>query len=536
MITQYGTPLILYSTHPQAVLQHTMLQETLAAYAQKRAKSASLPSGSAPFTSSAAFKLRPQAEAPLAKDWSHHLSIQGRGRSTSTLKKASKIASQAQLLSLGTARPASEFYPWEAMTMTTKVQGLIANGAACQPISTSCVKGESSFDLGAALNYGYAAGSPQMVRFITEHVEMIHSPPYQDWESCLTCSTTSAIDILFRVLCDRGDWIITEEYTYPGTMEAARMLGLNILTIAMDDQGLLPEDLDRKLRSWSSDSNKPSVLYTIPSGQNPTGATQSTERRKEIYAVAEYHDLLIVEDDPYYFIQLENTSNLSNGDGPLSQSDLYLRYLLPSYLSMDDSGRVLRLETSSKILAPGLRCGWLSGCTQLVSKFIGMSELTTVAPAGTSQVMLYKLLDETWGHQGLITWLDDLSARYRHRLEIMISSCERYLPLSICRWSAPKSGMFLWIQLDWTRHASIRLRGSSDCANPEVMLEVEEKVHQACIQHGVQVSKGSWFQPGLPSSSKLFFRITFAAALESDLERAIERFSRALCNEFAILT
>lgn len=511
-----------------------MLHETIAAYAKKRSESAPLPTGSAPYTSSTFFKLQAQAENPRSKDWTHRLSMLGKNQSTSTLKEASKNATEAKLLSLGTARPAPEFYPWESMTMSLCTSDTTSRESQDQVTTTSCAKGESNFDLGTALNYGCAAGSPQMVRFITEHVEMIHNPPYQDWQTCLTCSTTSAIDILLRVHCDPGDCIVMEEYSYPGTIESAKRMGLNILSVAMDEEGLLPGDLDSKLCNWNSQSRKPSVLYTIPTGQNPTGVTQPTRRRRQIYTIAEEHDLLIIEDDPYHFIQLQESSNMLHGGGSSSRLDQYLKHLLPSYLSMDTSGRVLRLDTTSKILAPGLRCGWMTGCAQLVSKFVSMTELSMVAPSGPSQVMLYKLLDQTWGHEGTITWLDDLSARYRRRLQLMISACEEYLPTDICSWSVPDAGMFLWIQVDWSCHAIAMAKGDNGCRHPETLFEVEDSIYEACMQHGVQISKGSWFAPARISSPKLFFRITFAAAAESDVVEAVARFGRALHREFEL--
>jgi aromatic amino acid aminotransferase I len=268
----------------------------------------------------------------------------------------------------------------------------------------SCERGESSYDLDIALNYGGAVGSPQVLRFITEHVEMIHRPVYDDWETCLTCGTTSAIEIVLRMLCNSGDCILAEAYTYSGAIEVAKALGLNILGMEMDDLGLLPEDLDSKLRSWDvARGPKPSVLYTIPSGQNPTGTTQTTQRRKAIYRVAELHGQIIIEDDPYYFIQLgESGAEIMDAEGLPTSPQEYLDHLPVSYLSMDSAGRVLRLDSTSKILAPGLRLGWMTGCSQLVEKFLSYTEFSTVSPSGPSQVMLYKLLDETWGHEGLI--------------------------------------------------------------------------------------------------------------------------------------
>ena len=395
-----------------------------------------------------------------------------------------------------------------------------------ETVAMSCTKGEQDYDLAVALNYGYAAGSPQLLRFVTEHMELIHDPPYDEWASCLTCSTTSGIEILFRMLCNRGEWILAEEYTYSGTLEGVKPLGLHVQGVKMDEDGLLPDDLEFILQTWDpARGPKPFVLYTIPSGQNPTGITQTIERRKAVYHVAQRHDLCIIEDDPYYLLQLGDDMCHVGMDWPAQKAPAeYVRSLTPSYLSLDVSGRVLRLDTMSKILAPGLRCGWLTGCFELVSKFLNHTEFSTVAPSGPAQVMLHKLLDETWGHLGFIRWLSYLSQEYRQRRDVMIGACIRHLPPEICSWSKPGTGMFLWIRVDSSRHPKGRER----------LFNVEERIYLRAKSHGVQVSKGSWFATGDNVSVDVRFRLTFAAAPVYCLELAIQRFGDALRAEFML--
>lgn len=89
------------------------------------------------------------------------------------------------------------------------------------------------------------------------------------------------------------------------TIEAARTLRLKLLGVDMDDDGLVPEILDSKLRNWDTVLGpEPKILYAVLSGQKPTGTTQTLLRRKAVYDITEQHDILIIEDDPYYFIQL----------------------------------------------------------------------------------------------------------------------------------------------------------------------------------------------------------------------------------------
>ncbi|KAI9668282.1 MAG: Aromatic/aminoadipate aminotransferase 1 [Bathelium mastoideum] len=397
-------------------------------------------------------------------------------------------------------------------------------------LSMPCITGESAYDLSLALNYGYAAGSPQVLRFITEHVELIHKPPYRDWESCLTCGTTSAINIALQMFCDPGDWILVEEYTYSGTIDAAKAQNLNILGLKMDEFGLSPEDLDLKLSTWDiARGKKPFILYTVPSGHNPTGITQSRSRRNALYQVAEKHDLYIIEDDPYYFLQLgfDGSAEVDT----LKPTNHYLQQLPTSYLSLDVSGRVMRLDATSKILAPGLRCGWLTASSQVVQKFIVHTENSTQSTSGPSQVMLYKLLDEAWGHEGFLTWLRHLSMQYSHRRDILTQACEQYLPTNICSWTVPSEGMFLWIRFDVHEHPAVRLRDFVGYGT-SVQLDIEHKIYSNAKEKGVLVSKGSWFAAEKGQSQDTYFRITFAAASAGDLNEAVKRFGAAVREEF----
>lgn len=472
---------------------------------------------------------------PCAKRWDHHLSVESLARTNSTLKASSRMTGPEHTISLGTARPDSQYYPWEALDIHNSIATVREGAVDIDPAAKmSCTKGEEAYNLAAALTYGASAGSPQLLRFITEHVELNHRPPYADWECSLTCSTTSALEIVFRMLCNRGDNVLTEEFTYSGALEAAKPLALNLIPIEMDSDGLIPDRLDSLLRDWNcAAGRKPSVLYTIPTGQNPTGVTQPATRRKAIYEVAERHDLILVEDDPYYFLCLSMDPYEGGiGKRAVLTADAFMGRLMPSYVSLDVSGRVLRLDTVSKILAPGLRCGWISGCSQLIEKFLNHTEFSTTSPSGPSQILLHKLLVDSWGHACFINWLMYLSMQYSRRLCTTIEACKRYLPGELCRWNTPTFGMFVWIEIDWRKHPLAGMTSEPEKAD-DSFLEIEDKLYQTAKQNGVQVSKGSWFAAETHARPLMNFRITFAAApREEQLEQAVARFGRAIREEF----
>lgn len=462
-----------------------------------------------------------------SKRWDYRLSDESLTQGVSPLKDSAKTVNPSATIPLGTGRPTSLYYPWQSLTMTGTKETCQTQESKLSNMMT-CNNGETAFDLSCALNYAEPSGWSQLVTSFREITSLIHNPCYQDWDTTLTCGSTSAIDIILRMFCNRGDWILTETFTYPGTLMASRAQGLKTQGIEMDEDGLVPEDLDRKLHYWdTSRGRKPFVLYTIPSGHNPTGITQSTARKKAIYQTAEQHDLLILEDDPYFFLRLSETSELLNTYLSSSISGKFMDSLPTSYLSLDTSGRVIRVESTSKIFAPGLRCGWLSASRQVVDIFNNFAEVGPSSPSGPSQVMLYKLLVEKWGQEGFANWLNYLSGEYKLRRDAMITACEKYLPKDICTWKTPTHGMFLWITVNLETQADFAEKNKVRCH------ALEDNIHRRAECNGVLVARGSWFNVE-NYMDKVFFRMTFVAtASQNDLERGVEHFGRAVIDEFA---
>jgi aromatic amino acid aminotransferase I len=230
---------------------------------------------------------------------------------------------------------------------------------------------------------------------------------------------------------------------------------------------------------------------------------------------------------------------------PPANHEEFVKSLIPSYLSIDVDGRVLRVESFSKVLAPGSRTGWVVGSEQVIERFLRNTEVSAQHPSGISQLMLFKLLDEHWGHLGYFDWLINLRMQYTNRRNIMVQACEKHLPQEIASWIAPAAGMFVssnpcctltenntkmslqhWIQIDWEKHPELTSGKTRD--------SIEEALFHAAINNGVLVSRGSWFKAAGASEDKLFFRATFAAASEENITEAIKRFGDALRVEFKL--
>jgi aromatic amino acid aminotransferase I len=357
------------------------------------------------------------------------------------------------LISLGGGLPLAENFPIEEISVKVptpphfKEKEAIKTGTTLSAGKYDVSEEKSVYDLAIALNYSLGTGSAQMIRWVTEHTEIVCNPPYADWQCALTVGSTSALDQAFRMLCERGDYILAEQYTFSSAVETALPMGVKFLGIKMDDQGMIPEVLDEILSNWDFNvqgARKPFVLYTVPSGQNPTGATQGVARRRAIYKVAQKHDIYILEDEPYYFLQMQPYTGQNAPDvPPPASNEEFLRSLVPTFLSMDIDGRVMRMDSFSKVIAPGTRCGWITASEQIVERFVRANETSVQNPSGLSQMVLFKMLDEHWGHDGYLKWLINLRMEYTSRRDILLAACEKYLPRELVSWNPPAAGMFV---------------------------------------------------------------------------------------------
>ncbi|XP_037990469.1 kynurenine/alpha-aminoadipate aminotransferase, mitochondrial isoform X1 [Motacilla alba alba] len=173
-----------------------------------------------------------------------------------------------------------------------------------------------------ALQYSASAGIPELLSWLKDFQRNLHDPPTANYspeqgqmEVCVTTGSQEGLCKVFEMLINPGDNILLDAPTYSGTLAALRPLGCNIINIPSDQHGIIPKALKEILSAWSPEDVKncsnhlPKFLYTIPNGCNPTGNSLTTERKKEIYQLARKYDFLIIEDDPYYFLQFEKFKN-----------------------------------------------------------------------------------------------------------------------------------------------------------------------------------------------------------------------------------
>ncbi|THZ33193.1 putative aromatic aminotransferase Aro8 [Aureobasidium pullulans] len=510
---------------------------TLESVATRRAATGKLIAGVAAVANVDSFKGEKQhLHKPRAKRWDHRLNAESTSRKGNSLKAAAKYLKKPGIISLGGGLPSAEYFPFDELSIKVPEVGHFSEKETREqgPVLTAgksdLADDKSLFDITTAFNYGQGTGSAQLLRYLVEHTEIVHDPPYQDWYCNMTIGSTSGLDVALRMFVERGDVVLTEDYTFATAVETAAPMGVRMVGVGLDDEGLLPESLDDILSNWDEaarGARKPFLLYTVPTGQNPTGATQSEQRRRDVYKVAQKHDLYILEDEPYYFLQMQpyTGSNAPDVPPPKTHAD-FLKSLVPSFLSMDVDGRVMRLDSFSKVVAPGSRVGWITASQQIVDRFVKHIDVSTQGPSGISQLVLFKLLEEHWGHAGFLDWLVHIRMEYTQRRDVMLSACEKYLPREVISWKPPMAGMFHWLQIEYEKHPDHQTMS---------VAELEEKIFQTIVDHGALVMKGSWFYADSQAKhDTMFFRTTYAAAPFDKINEAIKRLGDAVREEFKL--
>jgi 2-aminoadipate transaminase len=221
-------------------------------------------------------------------------------------------------------------------------------------------------------------------------------------------------------LADRfaGRRVLVEAPTYDRPLRLLAARGVEVDTIAMDDDGL---DLDALAHALESGS-KPGFLYTIPTFQNPSGRTLSPERRRRLVELAREHDLLVLEDDPYGLVRYE-------GDP------------LPTLFELDGGERVIYSSSFSKTIAPGLRVGYFVLPESLERELEALAVSTYITPVLIGQATVHEFLRRGNFEPNLERVRELLGARR----DAMLAALERELPSA--RWSRPEGGYFIWLEL-----------------------------------------------------------------------------------------
>jgi 2-aminoadipate transaminase len=289
-----------------------------------------------------------------------------------------------------------------------------------------------------ALQYGPEQGYGPLIDCLRDKLAREEGLSLRRPQLMLTGGSAQALSHLCTLFSKPGDIVLVEAPTYHETIQLFRDHGLLPLQILTDEGGLQVEALAYRLQTLARLGERARLLYTIPSFQNPSGITLAADRRQAVLDLAERYDLLVVEDDVYRDLPYE-------GKVP------------PSLFELDGGRRVLRIGSFSKILAPGVRMGWLMGPEGLIQQLIG-SGLRCMG-GGANPLMAHILA--TYCQQGLLaTHIQHLRQVYSERRDAMLATLATYMPDGI-DWTRPSGGFFVWMSLpDPLRAADVAARAS----------------------------------------------------------------------------
>lgn len=295
----------------------------------------------------------------------------------------------------------------------------------------------------------------------------------------ITNGGTHALDAVCAALLEPGDAVAVGAPTFMGAIHVFENYGVDLLGVGVDDDGLDVDALEAELRARREAGRPtPKLVYVVPNFQNPTGVTLSGERRERLVALAAEFDFLVLEDDAYGALRYD-------GDP------------LPPLAAVDDAGRVLRVGTFSKTVAPGVRTGWLLGDPELVEAVDRMSP-------GGSGTFVRSVLGRYCAEGYLEANVEELRDAYRDRRDLLLDALAEHLPPGT-EYSEPDGGFFVWV----------RLPGGIDA---EAMLP-------AAAEKGVVYLPGEMFYPD--SGGEDCLRISFSHAPPEEMERGIAALGRA---------
>jgi 2-aminoadipate transaminase len=370
---------------------------------------------------------------------------------TNTMKRSAvrellKVTRQPGMISFAGGLPAAELFPVAELREATE----------------SVLRDHSS----TALQYGESEGHPELRAWIGERYSTTAS------NVLIVSGAQQGLDLLGRVLLDSGDAVLVENPTYLALLSAWRPFGPKFIPA--------PREIHTAVHL------RPKLIYVVPNYQNPQGTTLSLEPREELLAAVQSAGVALIEDDPYRELCFE-------GDPLPSLWELERR--------CGHGENVVYLSTFSKVLAPGLRIGWVIGPSAVIEKLAQARQAVDLQTATFTQHIVLELLRRG----ALDRQIPRLRVAYRERRDAMLSALQEFFP-SEANWTRPAGGMFLMVRL------------------PE-QIDTTELLSQSLQQKVAFVPGEEFFVDG---SGKNTLRLNFSNSSPSLIETGIRRLGEVI--------
>jgi 2-aminoadipate transaminase len=330
--------------------------------------------------------------------------------------------------------------------------------------------------------YGATEGEPRLLAALLGYLA---STPEATTEERVTITSggMQGLDLAFKLFVDPGDLVVVESPTYTNGSATALSYGAELLEVPMDADGLDVDELERLVEAGG---RAPKAIYTIPNFQNPSGTTLSTARRVRLIELARRWNAVIIDDDPYGLLRFAGED-------------------LPGFRELSgEDPLVFSVRTFSKILAPGLRVGWVDADPSLRQLVINAKQAMDTC----TNVPAQHVVAEFIRRGGLDAHLAGLRREYRSRKAAMMDSIGRHLAGRV-RTTDPEGGFFLWVTL----------------LGPDAAVD-SRRLFEIALAEGVAFIPG----PALSAGGRFpdAFRLCFASSDPERTEEGIRRLAGAL--------
>lgn len=333
----------------------------------------------------------------------------------------------------------------------------------------------------SALQYGAGQGTEELRTQICELMALEGITDGSPENVAVTIGSQSALDTITKILCNPGDVILTDEATYMGALGTFSGYQTDVQPVGTDQDGMIPEELQRRIRSLQDAGKNIKFLYIIPNFSNPTGITLAANRRDRLVDICRAANIVVVEDNPYGLLHFDGET-------------------LPALRATNTEG-VIYLGSFSKIFSPGLRIGWALLPPHLVQKFLILGGSSTLCPPALNQMLVSAYIrDYDW--RG---YLAAAVAVYKQRRDAMLSTLAANMPPGVT-WTEPNGGFFLWLTL------------------PE-SIDTSALIHTA-LADNVAFFHGAAFLPNSERSNEL--RLAFSAVAAEKIVVGVERLAKVV--------
>ncbi|MGA2687753.1 MAG: PLP-dependent aminotransferase family protein [Candidatus Korobacteraceae bacterium] len=404
----------------------------------------------------------------MAAPWAHRYAQRTKSVKSSIIRELLKLTQRPEVISFAGGLPAPEVFP--VARFQEACQRVLANQAT------------------TALQYGPTEGYRPLRELIVAQMGRYGIVATVD-NILITSGSQQALDLIAKLLINRGDRILVESPTYLGALQAFDLMGAEYVTVPVDDDGLQTCNMEQALRSG------PKFMYILPNFQNPGGVTLSRKRRDELVELSDRYGIPIIEDDPYGQLRYEG-EHIS----PLVVLDR-------TNLLRDNGyklGNVIYLSTFSKVLAPGLRVAWIVAPPDVIAKLVQIKQSTDLHTSTFTQMVVYEaardgFIDE---HVKLIR------ATYKVRRDAMLSALNDFFPPEVS-WTHPHGGLFLWVTMPPGVDSS--------------------RLLELALRQNVAFVPGEPFYPNGDTGSHM--RLNFSNAAPEQIREGIRRLSIAVAHE-----